>query len=87
MLADQVGVSFIIWMNNNDATGTNHLGACCRNGNLSAVFTCPFNIDQIGSPRESFNFCICDCGSFDRIVYVRAQVFDDGAIFEQFNEN
>ena len=86
-LTDEVAVPVIVRVNHDHTARTDHLWSGGRDDHLFAVLCVPADVNQFCFARDPLNFGIGDGRAFDRVVDVRAQVFDHGALFEQIDEN
>ncbi len=86
-MADQSSVSLVVRVNHHHATGANHLRARRGDDDLGTVVGLPTHVDEFCFTSHTFDFGIGDGRAFDGIVNVRPQVFYDGSLFKQINEN
>ena len=86
-MSDQVCVSLVFRMDNNNAACTNHFRPRGRNDEVGSIFAGPADIDQFGFAGQPFNLCIGDGGPFNGVVDVGAQIFNDVPFLEQFNKD
>ena len=87
LFANQVLISLIIRMDNDNTTSTDQFRSCCGYDKFLAFFRFPTHIYKFRHAANSFDLRISDGRTFNRVVDVRTQVLNDVAFLEKFNEN
>ncbi len=86
-LPNEVAVTVIIGVHNDDTASANHLRPRGRNDHLLARVGVPSHVNELGFARDPLNLCIGDGCAFHRVVDVWPQVLNHVTLLEQIDEN